>query len=149
MTLHRFGRFNVVSGVGVGVQLATLWLLVHAAGVGYLAATTAAVGAAVAHNFLWHWRWTWRDRAAADHGALGAFRRFVLTNGLTSLVGNLVLTAALVDDLSLRPVAANAVAIAACGLVNFWAADRIVFRGATADDLPRPPSASATCARLL
>ena len=58
-----FARFNVVGGLGIAVQLATLAVLVEGLGVEYLPATFAAVGAAITHNFVWHQRWTWRDRA--------------------------------------------------------------------------------------
>ena len=125
----RFVRFNVVSALGIGVQLAVLWLLVHAAGVHYLVATVAAVGAAVAHNFLWHRAWTWADRPLTRAAEAGrAFARFAAANGVVSLGGNLACMAVLVDGFGITPVAANVAAIAACGVLNFWLGDRVVFR---------------------
>jgi putative flippase GtrA len=97
--------------------------------VNYLVATAIADEAAVLHNFAWHRRWTWRDRAAsvdrrASRAALG---RFHLANGLVSLVGNVALMALLAGTLHLPPVAANALAILVCSLVNFALGDRWVF----------------------
>lgn len=123
----RFLRFNTVGALGILVQLAALWLLADVARAHYLLATTAAVGLAVVHNFVWHRWWTWRDRA--DAGSLpAAFVRFAVANGALSLVGNLGLTATLVSGAHVNPVAANAVAIGFCGLLNFWLGDVVVFR---------------------
>jgi putative flippase GtrA len=125
--LARFGRFNVTSALGIAVQLAVLWWLVQVLSVNYLVATVTAVAAAVAHNFIWHWRWTWADRAIPLSGAPATFARFAAANGLVSLAGNLVAMAVLVGVLHLPAIAANLISIAACGLVNFWIGDRIVF----------------------
>jgi putative flippase GtrA len=139
MMWPRFVRFNAVGGVGIGVQLAALWVLTHVSGVQYLLATALAVGAAIVHNFLWHRRWTWADRADPGRGVAGSFARYALTNGLVSLAGNLVLMASFVSGLHLVPVVANMLAIGCCGLLNFWLADRIVFRDALGGHRPSIP----------
>ena len=125
----RFVRFNAVGALGIGVQLVTLWLLADVAQVHYLLATTAAVGLAVVHNFMWHWWWTWRDRTGAG-SRTGAFVRFAVANGALSLVGNLGMMGTLVSGAHLSPVVANAAAIGACGLLNFWLGNEVVFRRA-------------------
>ncbi len=122
----RFARFGVVSAIGVGVQLVTLWLLTEIAHVHDLLAVVAAVGLTVVHNFAWHWRWTWRDRTGAG-GIASSFARFSLANGALSLAGNLAVVAVLVRGAHVEPVAANVVAIGACGLVNFWMGNSLVF----------------------
>lgn len=123
----RFVRFNTVGLAGIGVQLAALWFLTSAAHVHYLAATLMAVGMAIVHNFLWHRRWTWAERAEPG-GTIAQFLRFAVANGAVSLAGNLLLMRALVPGLRLTPVVANVVAIGACGLLNFWLGDAVVFR---------------------
>ena len=125
----RFARFNAVGAAGVAVQLAALWLLTDVAHVHYLFATPAAVGLAVLHNFMWHWKWTWHDRARAG-GRIAAFARFAAANGAVSLTGNLAVMATLVSGAHVQPVIANGVAIAVCGLLNFWLGDAVVFRRA-------------------
>jgi putative flippase GtrA len=127
-TARRLVRFGVVSALGVGVQLAAIWLLIDVAGLHYLPATIAGVAAAVVHNFVWHRRWTWAERTAGA-GVLMAFAGFALGNGLVSLAGNVVLMAVLVGALGVPAIAANAGAIAACGCLNFWIGDRVVFVG--------------------
>jgi putative flippase GtrA len=82
----------------------------------------------VLHNFLWHERWTWRDRPAAGIARLDRLWRFHVCNGLVSLIGNLILMRTLVGLVGMQPVAANAIAVLACALVNFTASDRLVFR---------------------
>jgi len=127
-TLVRFGKFNVAGALGIAVQLSVLWTLADVLSVNYLVATFAAVLSAVAHNFLWHWRWTWADRALPLSSLPAAFLRFATANGLVSMTGNLVIMAGLVGVLQTPPLAASLIAIAACGLINFQLADRIVFR---------------------
>jgi putative flippase GtrA len=125
----RFLRFNTVGAAGIAVQLAALAFLSHVAHVHYLFATPAAIGLAVMHNFIWHRRWTWHDRAR-QRGPIAAFARFAAANGAVSLAGNLAVMATLVSGAHVEPVAANAVAIAVCGLLNFWLGDAVVFRRA-------------------
>lgn len=132
----RFVRFNAVGVLGIGCQLAALWLLADVAHAHYLLATTVAVGLAVAHNFAWHWRWTWRDRAGTRRVGT-AFARFAAANGALSLAGNLGVMATLVSGARVDPLLANVVAIAVCGLLNFWVGEAVVFRR------PQPDNARA------
>lgn len=123
----RFVRFNAVGAAGIGVQLAALWFLTNALHLHYFTATSAAVALAIVHNFVWHRRWTWADRA--DHGnSVAQFMRFAGTNGAVSLAGNLVMMTTLVSGAQMTPMAANVVAIGACGLLNFCLGDTVVFR---------------------
>lgn len=128
MTLFvRAARFNAVGAAGIVVQLAALWLLTHAAHVNYLWATAIAVTAAVLHNFAWHWWWTWRDRTGGA-AVLPALARFAAANGMVSGVTNLGIMATLVPGARLDPVAANAIAIALAGVLNFALGETFVFR---------------------
>jgi putative flippase GtrA len=125
----RFLRFNLVGVLGFVLQLAVLTALMRGAGLHYLPATALAVGSAVLHNFAWHRRWTWEDRTRARLSAPSStLARFALANGAVSLFGNLLLMALLVDSLRVPPVLANAVAVSACSVINFWLADTNVFR---------------------
>jgi len=123
----RFMRFNAAGALGIGVQLAVLWILVQMLSMNYVPATAIAVATAVTHNFVWHWQWTWADRRLPIPRVAAAFVRFAATNGAVSLGGNLILIWMLVTGAGLQPIAANLIAIAACGLVNFWLADALVF----------------------
>ena len=122
-------RFYAVGAVGIGVQLAALAIFKSGFGLGYLAATVLAVEAAILHNFFWHERWTWADRTRLlPAGRAGRLVRFHLTNGAVSILGNLALMQALVGRMHVPYLAANAIAIALCSVLNFLAADRLVFR---------------------
>jgi putative flippase GtrA len=81
---------------------------------------------ALVHNFLWHRRWTWAERTES-RWATAQLLRFVTANGVVSLAGNLVVMMALVPGAHVAPVVANGIAIAICGLLNFWLADAVVF----------------------
>ena len=125
--LTRFARFNAVGALGIGVQLTVLWVLADLWGVAYLTATVAAVGAAVVHNFLWHQRWTWKDRSPRGLAALVTFTRFLGTNGVISIGGNVMLMLLLVGGAGMNSLAASAIAIAATGRLNFAMCDLFVF----------------------
>ncbi len=132
----RWIKFNAVGALGIGVQMAALFVLKSLLHLHYLVAAGFAVEAAVMHNFLWHERFTWVDRVrAATQGALnGALNsswrrllRFNLTTGGVSIVGNLVLMKLLAGMAHMNYFAANAIAIAICSLANFVASDEWVF----------------------
>jgi putative flippase GtrA len=57
-TIRRWAIFNGIGLLGVGVQLATLAVMINRLGMHYLAATAIAVEAAVLHNFFWQQRFT-------------------------------------------------------------------------------------------
>jgi dolichol-phosphate mannosyltransferase len=120
-------KFALVGGLGVGVQLGVLAALT-AIKINYLLATALAVEAAVIHNFLWHQRFTWADRARTEmRRSLTALFRFQVSNGLISIVGNLLLMRLLVPEFKLPVLQANIATIAVCFLANFLASDRWVF----------------------
>ncbi len=125
----RWLKFNLVGGLGIGIQLGSLWLLVSGLGMNYLPATALAVEAAVLHNFVWHERFTWKDRAGGPAGAV-AMRlvRFHAGNGFVSIAGNLALMRLLVGALHWRYMVANVTTIAICSLANFAASEWFVFR---------------------
>ena len=53
--------------------------------------------------------------------------KFNISNGLVSLVGNLVVMRALVGALRMNYVVANLIAVATCSVINFLLSDRFVF----------------------
>src|SRR5437588_12600019 len=120
----RFMRFNGVGAVGFLIQLAVLALLLRA-GVPYLLATVLAVEASVLNNFVWHERWTWRP--ASGRARLDRLGRFHAVTGVVSLGGNVLVVAVLTGQFGVNPLAANVVAVLACGILNFVGADQIVF----------------------
>lgn len=125
----RWMKFNLVGMVGIAVQLAALWLLTSVA-LNYMLATAIAVETAVLHNFFWHERFTWIDRRNQGRGSANRLLRFNLSNGLISIVGNLLCMRLLVGEVHLRPMLANLISIGFCSLVNFLVSDRWVFRSA-------------------
>ncbi len=122
----RWWRFNLVGAAGVAVQLAALALLNLCAPRHYMVNTTAALEITLLHNFAWHVRYTWRDRSGSSRPG-ASLLRFHLSNGAVSLVGNLGLMRVLVEGAHLPVLAANAIAIVCCSLVNFLLGDRWVF----------------------
>ena len=124
-------RFNAVGIVGVGVQLAILALLKSGMGWSVRVATVVAVELTVLHNFVWHERWTWAHRKLDLRGLPGRLLRFNVSNGLISIVGNLVLMELLAVRLHLNYMIANLVAILACSLLNYFVSDKLVFKSAS------------------
>ena len=126
----RWCKFNLVGAIGMAVQLSTLALLTRAAPGHYLVASAMAVELAILHNFIWHLHYTWRDRRTP--AVLPQLIRFHLSNGLVSIVGNLILMRLLVLDAHLPVIAANIIAILCCSIVNFTLGNAWAFR-------PQPP----------
>ncbi len=124
--MMRWLKFNLVGGIGIGVQLAVLTVLKGGLHLNYLLATTLAVEAAVIHNFLWHERFTWKDRAKTTSPFV-RFVKFNLTNGLLSILGNLGLMRVLAGFFHLNYIVSNLIAIMICSLANFLVSDRFVF----------------------
>ena len=132
--------FMAVGTMGLGVQLMVLRLLAAATTLSLETSMVLAVEVALLHNFVWHERWTWADREPGLSSArLGRLARFHLTNGLFSIAGNVLLTSLLVAVAGLHYLVANVLAVALCTVVNFLAADRLVFCSPAAH-LNRPPS---------
>lgn len=127
-TPRRVVRFALGGAAGFLLQVGVLAALTRLAGLHYVVATALAVEAAILCNFLLHDRWTWGDRppmARRDR-----WRRLLHFNALggTSLAGNLLVTAVLVEAFGLAPLAANVLAVAVFSGVNFVVADARVFR---------------------
>lgn len=114
----RWWKFNLVGAMGMVVQLAALAVLNRWVGGRYLFASAAAVELAVLHNFVWHVHFTWSDRR--DNSVLlSQLMRFHLSNGLVSMVGNLVLMRVLVYEARIPVLLSNSIAILCCSIVNF------------------------------
>jgi putative flippase GtrA len=127
--LWRWGAFYAVGAMGIAVQLAALAGLVNGLGIHYLLATPLAVEAAVLNNFIWHERWTWSDRPGKSSSAkLKRCVLFHLSNGAFSMIGSMIVMRILTGALGMNYLVANAFAIAACSVTNFFASDRLVFR---------------------
>ena len=124
----RFVKFNAVGGLGIVVQLTVIWFLTGVTQTPVVLATAVGVAAAVVNNFVWHRQWTWRDRLDDSGSTSAAFARFALANGMVSLIGNVAVMSALAQTTSLHPVPANLIAIAVCGVANYFIGDNLVFR---------------------
>lgn len=128
----RWLKFNAVGAAGILVQLGSLALLT-ARGMNYLLATSLAVEAAVLHNFFWHERFTWADRYSTGGDAkLTAARlcKFNLCTGALSIFGNLLAMKLLAGVARLPYLPANLLSIAACGIFNYFVANRMIFLAA-------------------
>lgn len=135
----RWIRFNLVGGLGVGVQLMLLAFLNRGGRLPYLSATALAVEFTVLHNFAWHERFTWRDRS--NEGSRSIVRRLIrfhASNGLVSIIGNILLMAVFAGKLRLPVFLANIFSIVICSITNFFLADRWVFAGQSDGALTRP-----------
>lgn len=149
---RRLVPFVAIGAAGFAVQLASLYLLVSYAGVHYLLATALAVEAAILLNFVCHSQWTWSDRLHAGADARACLWRLARFNGLSALssvTGNVALTAVLVRALDVPVVAANATAVALVSAINFTGLDRWVFATAPIPRSTRVPTAVVLAALSL
>jgi len=145
----RWCKFNAVGALGMAVQLAALALFNRVMAGHYLYASAAAIELTLIHNFLWHRRYTWRDRRAATP-PLHQFIRFQLSNGLISLLGNLILMRLFIHTAHFPLLAANLIAIATCSIANFFLGNHWAFAEAPypatlkRSGTPAPPVAPAS-----
>lgn len=129
-TLIRWAKFNLVGAMGMVLQLAALAVFNRFAPGHYLLTSAAALELTLLHNFVWHQHYTWRDRRH-DTALLAQLMRFHLSNGLVSMLGNLALMRILVQEAHLPVLAANAIAILCCSMVNFCVGDNWAFPART------------------
>jgi putative flippase GtrA len=128
-----FRRFAGVGLIGWGVQVVALFGLTSA-GVHYLLATALAVEFTVLHNFVWHELYTWRNTRAKSAAAVALrLLRFNVTTAVVSIVGNVMLTALLVECLHVVPAVANALAVPVLSIVNYAVASRWIFASRSLD----------------
>ena len=124
----RLTRFAAAGIGGFVVQMSTFTALA-ATGVHYLVATAIAIEIAILCNFWWHERWTWRDRPSIAVFERGRrLMRFNLLTGITSILGSLLVTGALVEVAGFSPIIGNVVSVAALGVLNFVGCNALVFR---------------------
>jgi len=117
----------LVGMLGFAIQLLMIQVITALTS-NYLVATAVAVELTVLHNFVWHERFTWRERAAAGVGGeLRRLVRFHISNGATSIVGNLLLMRLLVGGMHMHVLPANLLSVTACAVANFLSSDRWVF----------------------
>jgi putative flippase GtrA len=132
--MRRMTTFIAVGAIGFVVQLGVLFCVSSLWHWPYLVATLVAVECAVLHNFLWHEHWTWRDRhegaGRTGEGTACRLARFQVGTGLSSLTGNVIITAAGVQLFRMSPITANVCAVVVSSLANFLIADRWAFRAA-------------------
>ena len=124
--LVRWCKFNLVGAIGMAFQLAVLAFLNYCAPGHYLYATAAAIELTLLHNFGWHVRFTWRDRREGFR-LIRQLVRFHASNGLVSMLGNLVLMRILVQGAHVPVLVANGVAILVCSMINFLLGDQWAF----------------------
>ncbi len=122
--MKRWLRFNAVGILGAGIQLAVLTVIVRLH-IHYLIATAIAIETALLHNYAWHRRWTWGSEIRA--GRTGSLWRFHTSNGLTSLISNLLLMRLFTGALAFPPVLSNLAAITLTSFLNYALASRWVF----------------------
>jgi putative flippase GtrA len=117
--------FSVVAGLGFIVQLGAVTALTRC-GWSEAVSMAVAVECAVLHNFAWHERWTWRDRRGAGTW-IPRLVAFHAANGITSIAANVALVGLLARWTTLGLTVRTVIAVCLTGLVNYAAADRLVF----------------------
>ncbi|MEP7366367.1 MAG: GtrA family protein [Acidobacteriota bacterium] len=125
---RRAVKFYAVGAMGILVQFAALYICKPLLDPHYLWATALAVETAILHNFIWHEFWTWSDRPSSGGERAVRLWRFHVSNGLLSLVGNLLLMRLFVGTLGMHYLLANAISVASLAVANFFLSEMYVFR---------------------
>jgi len=146
--LARWWRFNLVGAMGMVLQLTAVFLFDRWSGGHYLVASAAAIELTLLHNFVWHLNYTWRDRSDSS-AVLTRLMQFHLSNGLTSLLGNLLLMRLLVGRAHLPLIASNCVAIICCSTLNFCLGNWWAFAAESRTALGQPIQAGRATSCVL
>ena len=132
LPLPRWALFNLVGMGGFIVQLTLIAALTRRWGWHPAIATAAAMQVVLVQNYFAHSRWTWADRPVVTRRErLLRPLRYQGTKMLT-LGLNVLLTSALVTFANVAPEIGNALAVGLCAVVNYAAADRLIFSTAAA-----------------
>ena len=129
-TFIRWSKFNLVGAAGMAVQLAALALFNRYVPGHYLLASAAALELTLLHNFVAHLHYTWSDRRR-NSAVLAQLVRFLLSNGLVSMLGNLALMRLLVGVAHIPLLVANTIAILCCSILNFCLGNNWAFAART------------------
>jgi putative flippase GtrA len=122
-----FGRFAGVGLIGWVVQMAMFFALTSV-GVHQLIAIALAVELTILHNFTWHELYTWRDARSTSRTALALrLLRFNSSTAIVSILGNVILTALIMERFHLPVPVANAVSVSALSILNYAVANRWIF----------------------
>ena len=126
--LRRWVVFNTVGLAGFAVQIGGIAVLTRLGGWHVVPATIVVMEAVIVQNYLAHSRWTWADSPPRTRRE--RILRPLRYQGakLVSLAVNATLTAWLVSRGGLPPELANVIAVCLCAVLNYAAADRLVFR---------------------
>ena len=127
LRLPRWALFTLVGLAGFVVQLLLIAALTRRLGWHPAMATAVAMQVVLAQNYLGHSRWTWADRPTLTRRErLLRPLRYQGTKTLT-LGLNVLLTSALVTYAGLAPELSNTIAVGLCAIVNYTAADCLIF----------------------
>ncbi len=135
--LARWLRFNLVGAMGMVLQLVSLAAMNRSLPGHYLYTSAIALELTLLHNFAWHVHYTWRDRIRDRRRSflmMTQLVRFHLSNGLVSILGNLLLMRILVRTVRMPVVAANGAAILCCSMVNYFVSHRWTFASGVEKD---------------
>jgi dolichol-phosphate mannosyltransferase len=123
----RFGRYSVVGASGLVVNTVLLALLTNFLGVWYIAGAILATQGSTLWNFMFTDRWVY-GRANPRRGPLWRATLFFGMNN-ASLLARVPLLYLLVSGLGVDHLAANAISLAALGLVRFGVSDAYIWAG--------------------
>jgi dolichol-phosphate mannosyltransferase len=124
--IQRYGKFCVVGGTGMLVDMGMLWLMVSLLGWNLSLGKVLAAESAIVNNFLWNDRWTFRARRSDTPWRSRRLKRFLKFNliCLTGIVWSVLLINLQVYGLRLNVFLANFVAITLVSLWNFFMSER-------------------------
>lgn len=124
-SFKRIIRFLISGGLATAVNLATLYTLVHVAGLWYLISSVAAFFMGFVVSFTLQKFWTFRDHRTDVVGEqLAIYLGIVLFN----LLLNTALVYALVEYVGLSPILAQALAALTIAAEGYFAYKIFVFK---------------------
>jgi len=124
--MTNLGRFGVVGGLGLVVNMAVFALLATGIGLQYVVAAIIATQASTLCNFVLTERWVFRRRSSGFGGGLRMALYFLMNNAALLLRAPFLVL--LVSGMGFGKVVANFLSLVALTLVRFAVADSFIWR---------------------
>jgi dolichol-phosphate mannosyltransferase len=113
----RLSKFAVVGASGIGINMASFWLLTSVLHLHYLPSGVLAIETAMCSNYVLNNNWTFADRRTARFSLSGLVRYHTVSYG--GMIINLAVLHLLAGLLGVYPMLANVAGIGAASVWNF------------------------------
>lgn len=120
-------KYSIVGMVGLGVHMATLWLLTEKLSLWYLLSATIAIIVAALNNYILNYYWTFSDRKSLITNQFTGYFKYLLSRGFTEGLYLLLLFIA-VDIIGLYYMMSAMIIQLVTAIIGYFVATKWIWR---------------------